>query len=185
MSFTASLQLVKYHMIRLSCENSDVLALTEDQLITSSMEGNLASKDIELIYTIDRLLQRRVYIFIKYKWLSTAKIIHLSHVEKMATKVQKQNVLLPWYPVHTQLAAYHPESTLHWPRLMYQVLKSFSHIFKCDFLSLTVSTTQKQKLWKMRKCWGKLSELRSQFGASWSVKGKKWYQLSWCAWWHR
>ena len=53
-------------MIRLSCENDDVLALTEDQLFISSLSNNLVGQDIDLIHSIDKLLQRRIYIFIKY-----------------------------------------------------------------------------------------------------------------------
>ena len=55
-------------MIRLSCDNDDVLALTEDQLFISSLSNNLVSRDIDLIHSIDKLLQRRIYIFIKYNY---------------------------------------------------------------------------------------------------------------------
>ena len=59
-------------MIHLSCENDDVLILTEDQLISSTMTNadtatETAAKGINLVYSMDRLLQRRVYIFMKYK----------------------------------------------------------------------------------------------------------------------
>ena len=60
-------------MIHLSCENDDVLILTEDQLISRSTMTNAdtatetAAKGISLVYSMDRLLQRRVYIFMKYK----------------------------------------------------------------------------------------------------------------------
>lgn len=55
-------------MIRLSCGNDDVLALTEDQLVTSSLSDDLVSQDIDLIHSIDKLLQRRIYLFIKYDY---------------------------------------------------------------------------------------------------------------------
>ena len=56
-------------MIHLSCKNDDVLVLTEDQLISGStvINADTVGKGISLVYSIDRLLQRRIYIFMKYK----------------------------------------------------------------------------------------------------------------------
>jgi len=62
-------------MIQLFCENKNVLALTEDQLIINSMDQDLVGKDINLIYTNDELLKWRVYIFIKYKYLDVTLFI--------------------------------------------------------------------------------------------------------------
>lgn len=66
-------------MIRLSCEHEDVLALTEDQLIISSTKEDLVSEDIDLVYTIDKSLQRRVYVFVKYEHIRVraALYVHL------------------------------------------------------------------------------------------------------------
>ena len=83
-------------MIQLSCENKDVLALAEDQLITSSLEKrNLIGKNIDLIYTTDNMVKRRIYILIKYKLLCTDMlIVHgvTGVLGNMATKMQQQNV---------------------------------------------------------------------------------------------
>ena len=54
-------------MIRLSCKNNNVWAITEDQLISSSW--NTGDRDINLVYSIDELLQEKVYIFMRYKMI--------------------------------------------------------------------------------------------------------------------
>jgi len=55
-------------MISLLCENKDVIALPEDQLIATTRSGVAAitNSTLYLIYTADQTLHRRLYIFVRY-----------------------------------------------------------------------------------------------------------------------
>ena len=54
-------------MVSLSCENKDVIALPEDQLIATTGSGTTTTnRTLHLIYTTDQTLHRRLYIFVRY-----------------------------------------------------------------------------------------------------------------------
>ena len=67
-------------MIRLSCKNNNVWAITEDQLISSSW--NTGDRDINLVYSIDKLLQEKVYIFMRYRMIKVYIINFNFHLQE-------------------------------------------------------------------------------------------------------